>query len=820
MNGFYRLFGSALYLVAMVVLTASLQLVSAGPAFAASPVAVLKSGRNAAAYQDQHIGTFDDDYKLFRNAVDRANVRFDELSDSDVEAGQTKLAGYKLVIVPLLVDLPQSEINALSDYQKAGGKLLITDGAGTPQAGAQSLSALAGVSAAKPNTFKDLTKLVWPRQPLPVEAEFAIATVVCDLTVSPSAQILATWQEGEGNTPGAIARMGNVIFMGWAPGVQGDISNNALLLSQCLDELSPGITQQAAVQISYAEYQTLSNELDYLAKRTDEAIKTAKQAEFSVPLKTIQSSFDSALTHVKNFNEAYRDRRFLEADQELHLARQEFATAFAQSMPVRPVEARCIWLDRGTIVSTHGAKGMAQLFDKIKASGINVVYFETNNAGFAMFPSKVATQNPETLGWDPLGTALGEARKRGMEFHAWFWNFSVGNTKHNPIIGKEADYPGPVLSSHDFAWALASANGSLVPPRQSEFWLDPSNPECRKYNIDLMTEVISTYKVDGVQLDYIRYPFNNKGSEMGYNWLSRQRFERETGLSLDRMDDETRQVFIAWKVNIINNFVKEVSDTLRAIQPGIRISCAVYAMPKRMRVNAIQQEWETWAANGWVDTINPMTYVTGPKELGDMASFVRDSSQDKALAFPGLSIRQLDTAGLIELMDCTRVAGTLGNTMFACAHLDDNKVGVLKVGPYRRQTILTPQAEPIKASRILFDDFAAMVNRYLQDPKKRIMSDTASTNDVVNQIDSVQRSMHNLTVSPKQEEIDIVLKDVTSLHATLKEWLRLEAFIQRGFRAQYIANYLNQVEAILNYASQRSKIVNPTVTAGAPGGSG
>ena len=57
---------------------------------------------------------------------------------------------------------------------------------------------------------------------------------------------------------------------------------------------------------------------------------------------------------------------------------------------------------------------------------------------------------------------------------------------------------------------------------------------------------------------------------------------------------------------------------------------------------------------------------------------------------------------------------------------------------------MTPQSEPLKASRLLVDDFAAMVNRYLQDPSKHILSDQASTNDVLVQIESIQRSMHGL----------------------------------------------------------------------------
>src|SRR5262249_47791022 len=158
----------------------------------------------------------------------------------------------------------------------------------------------------------------------------------------------------------------------------------------------------------------------------------------------------------------------------------------------------------------------------------------------------------ETLSWDPLGTAVKEAKKHGMEIHAWLWIFNVGNMRHNPIIGKEADYPGPVLTRHGITWAMAFSNGALVPPKQTEFWIDPSNPECRQYIKDLITEVLTKYPVDGIQLDYIRYPFNNRGSEMGFNWLSRQKFERETGLNLDRLDENTREVFMAWKVHQVS----------------------------------------------------------------------------------------------------------------------------------------------------------------------------------------------------------------------------------------------------------------------------
>ena len=137
----------ALYLVASFltasILSGLLQVVFMPAALAASPVAVLKSARNAAAYQDQHIGTLEDDYKAFRNALAGANVRFDEIQDADVESGAAKLSAYKLIIVPLLVDLPQTEVNTLGEFQKNGGKLLITDGAGSAGSGALALASMA-----------------------------------------------------------------------------------------------------------------------------------------------------------------------------------------------------------------------------------------------------------------------------------------------------------------------------------------------------------------------------------------------------------------------------------------------------------------------------------------------------------------------------------------------------------------------------------------------------------------------------------------------------------------------------------------------------
>lgn len=796
--------GLAYILCACVSVLVSLG--SARPALAASPLAVVKSERNAAAYQEQHLGEFNEDWLSFKQTLEAANMRYDLLSDADIKGDPGKLAGYKVLVVPLLVDLPPEAVYCLTEYLKSGGRLLITDGGGVPGQAAQTMLQLAGVKVVKHGTIHDTRQLSWQREPLPLIQDFAVGTTISEVEVTNGGSAAAKWQDASGADTGvAIVRRNGSIYFTWAPGLQGEITTNASLLSLAMEDLSPGISQQAAVQISFADYQTIKQELDYLSRRTEEAIKTARQADLAVPFKEIQQNYESALAHARLFHEAYKNRQFLQADEELTKARRDFSLAFARSMPVRPVEARSIWLDRGTIVATRNAAGMSELFDRLKKAGINTVYFETTNAGFAMYPSKLTQQNPDVAGWDPLAAGLKEARKRGMELHAWVWVFAVGNIRHNPIIGRESDYPGPVLTRYDLSWALASANGSLLPPNQPEFWLDPANPEARKFARDLILEVVQNYPVDGVQLDYIRYPFNNKGVEMGFDWVGRTLFEKDTGLSLDKLDDATRQVWQAWKIQQVNEFVRDISTTLKRMKPGFRISAAVYAIPKRMRLNAIQQEWETWVANGWVDTLNPMTYVMRAEELSQKAGWVREATEDKALVYPGLSIRQLDTAGLVQQIDTSRVVGTLGTTIFAAAQLDDAKLNLLRLGPYRKNALLTPQSYPVRASRLLIDDFAAMVNRYLQDPRKHILSDQASTNQVLSEIMALQRELHRLSDTSSPGEIEAVAKQVNALHTAVKDWLRLEAFVERGFRAQYIANYLSQVNAILSYAAHKAR---------------
>ncbi|NJN75773.1 MAG: family 10 glycosylhydrolase [Synechococcaceae cyanobacterium RL_1_2] len=122
-------------------------------------------------------------------------------------------------------------------------------------------------------------------------------------------------------------------------------------------------------------------------------------------------------------------------------------------IPQTNPEIRAIWLDRGTLVALRSPQEMAKLFDSLATAGINVVFVETINAGYPIYPSQVAYENnPQTQDWDRLATAIKLGHERQLEIHAWIWTFAIAHQRHNLIIDKPEDYLGPVLSRHP-QWA-------------------------------------------------------------------------------------------------------------------------------------------------------------------------------------------------------------------------------------------------------------------------------------------------------------------------------------------------------------------------------
>ncbi|MEL7067989.1 MAG: family 10 glycosylhydrolase [Cyanobacteria bacterium J06581_3] len=344
-------------------------------------------------------------------------------------------------------------------------------------------------------------------------------------------------------------------------------------------------------------------------------------------------------------------------------------------------EVRSIWLDRETIVNARSPEGLAQIFEDFRAAGINTVFVETINAGYPIYPSEVAPeQNPLTRGWDPLQAAVDLGKVYDIEVHAWVWLFAVGNRAHNRLIGQPESYPGPVLSARP-DWAGLDNQGNLTIPGKPKFFVDPANPEVRQYLFDILDEIATRYDVDGIQFDYVRYPFQDalNNRTFGYGTAARAQFYELTGVdpvnipSRNGGDQRLARLWSQWtdfRAEQITSFVAEASQRLRRHR-GLTVSAAVFAEDTYYRHHTLQQDWETWADQGLVDWIVLMSYARSTSEFSDMIRpWVLESSFRDTQVIPGIRLLNLPVSEAMSQIETLRDLPVGGYALFAADNLN------------------------------------------------------------------------------------------------------------------------------------------------------
>lgn len=573
--------------------------------------------------------------------------------------------------------------------------------------------------------------------------------------------------------------------------------------------LDPEAAGVIAPEFDYGTYSFNLRILDDYNRRINDALETSRQLSLDVPEEKVRLLLREAHQHKRKFESLYLNSQTQAGLDEFAQARKITLQALALTSASPRVEGRAIWLDRATIIEAKNQQEISKLMHKLRQAGINIVYFETLNAGFPIYPSAILKNNPMVHGWDPLKAAVEEGHKLGMEVHAWVWAFAVGNRRHNPLIGQPESYPGPILVENGLMpEALRNRDGGLnVDNRQNEYWVDPSSEKARNFLLSVYQEIVRNYDVDGLQLDYIRYPFQTSATRMGFDAVGREHFYRATGQSLDNLDDYTARLWTAWKTYQVSSFVQQVSTTLRQIKPNIKISAAVFPMKRESRIVTIQQDWETWIDNGWVDTLSPMSYTSDPQRLQGMFDYVQSSPQKRSLIYPGIALHRLDGGQLVQQLEALRQHGGLGATLFAGAHLDQEKIDTLGAGPFKEQASIPPHQDVVKSLQLILDDYrqkfgtlqakGALAN-LPADQLKAITEPMAQLNESLTRLASFKNPVNMPAFQLSQAQ-----RELSALQAANNVWLQGEAL--HPFRAQYFNQKMMLLNELLGYLVDKNK---------------
>jgi len=717
-----------------------------------------------------------------QNALRNLNYRV--IPASKVNA--LTLLGIAVLFVPYTDNLQPSEITALSEWTAKGGNIIVS-GAIQPELQPVLQASWTGLNT--PAQLKlESTEPLWQRSDRTSAIQGIGALKILDGTTP---TVVARWNLPE--QPPAIVATERTTYLGWQWGQSTYQNFDRSWLITAVERYLPGFGR-TLIKLEPLELISMRQELTNLLGRVEniasssreplpygyrDAAAQARQALLSVP-KLVQQGQDA---EAKNLWES---------------ALEGLWRNYPVVQTAAPPEVRAIWLDRGTIVQAGSPEGLRRTFDQLAQAGINTVFFETLNAGYTIYPSRVAfEQNPLTVGWDPLAAAVSLAHERKMELHAWCWTFAVGNSRHNRLINQPDNYPGPVLSRRP-EWGMTDNLGSFRPRGQNEFWLDPANPEARAYLFRIYDEILSSYAVDGLQIDYIRYPFQGTNT-FGFSQPSRYNFRAIHGVDpltlTPGKDLSLLRLWTQFKTRQVSEFVAQASALVRQKRPEVLLSAAVYPFENRERINKIQQEWETWARKGQVDMLVPMTYKLNTRALQqEIEPILNPVEQMPVLFLPSVNLQDLPQIQLRDQIQAVRDLPSGGYSLFAAAHLTNDLDFVLRQATSLSTVI--PHRQPLKTVRERFDIQATEWENMLTD--NRIVIEGTSATEWRNQTRRLQQLLKDMAERPSVAKIRQARASIAEYRTNLQQWIRLDRF-DRSYRNQTWDNRLAVMDSLLRY---------------------
>lgn len=324
-------------------------------------------------------------------------------------------------------------------------------------------------------------------------------------------------------------------------------------------------------------------------------------------------------------------------------------------------EMRAVWLSTiggidwphsyahdGMGISRQKAE-LTDILDKLQHAGINTVLLQTRVRATSIFPCKnepwdgcLSGKPGMSPGYDALRFAIDECHKRGMQLHAWIVTIPVGKWNGAGCKNLRNTVPG------------------LLKKIGEDGFMDPENPATGDYLARYCADITRRYDIDGIHLDYIRYPET-------WGKISNKNKGRQN----------------------ITDIVRKIHDAVKAEKQWVMMSCSPVGkyndLPRYWShgwnaYDIVCQDAQKWLKDDLMDALFPMMYFRG-ENFYPFAFDWQERSSKKIIA-PGLGIYFMSPKEKEwPLMDITREMYTLrqigsGFCMFRSKFFTDNTKGI------------------------------------------------------------------------------------------------------------------------------------------------
>jgi uncharacterized lipoprotein YddW (UPF0748 family) len=362
-------------------------------------------------------------------------------------------------------------------------------------------------------------------------------------------------------------------------------------------------------------------------------------------------------------------------------------------------EGRGIWVVRFQL---NSPPALDQTVADAGQEKFNLLFVQVHGRSDAYYRSQFVpraealAEQPDSF--DPLEYVLERGHDAGLQIHAW-----INVLYAWPYPPPYPLSPEHVVNSHP-DWLVWDDEGrNLSQYTQNErvressegLYLDPANPSVRDYIVRVCREIVQEYDVDGIHLDFIRYP----GSRWGYNQIPVETFIRRWGvdprlLSIwvrnpvpEKFIEGKLPLHLRWqyyyyslwteqKSSYISELVRDIRREVKSIRQRVIISAAVFPDPQ-VAYYFKGQDWPTWMEQGYLDLLIPMAYHGDPHRVMAEMAEAKKRAQGR-LVYAGLGAWTKAPNKIAEEVEGLMEIGMDGFTYFSYQGMKDSDEEYLK----------------------------------------------------------------------------------------------------------------------------------------------
>jgi uncharacterized lipoprotein YddW (UPF0748 family) len=350
-----------------------------------------------------------------------------------------------------------------------------------------------------------------------------------------------------------------------------------------------------------------------------------------------------------------------------------------------------LWVTRSTLTS---AVAITRMVQAAHANGFNTLLVQVRGRGDAYYASRLEPR-AQALGgqpstFDPLRQTIDEARRVGLRVHAWICIGLVSSAVDLPrsrahVVYRHPDWlmvPRGVakdlrrIDPRSPVYLNKLARTVRQQPSDVEgIYLSPVHPGVADYLAAVVAEIVSRYAIDGVHLDYVRYP----NEDFDYSQGTLARFAGDVRRGITRAEWRTLQRKMAtdpfvlvdrfpeqwrdFRRERLTALVQRLRSVLKARRPAALLTAAV--LPDAEEASATRmQDWHAWATRGALDAVCPMAYATDTGAFEEQVQAARRAAA-RVPVWAGIGAYRLTTAQTIESIMSARRLGAAGVVLFS-----------------------------------------------------------------------------------------------------------------------------------------------------------